>query len=60
MTAIEMAKKSTVLITIFSLLTLASIAVTFNRYILLKDFAIETDEEAFQTYLVEEDYFAEE
>jgi hypothetical protein len=47
-------KKSKVLISIFILIVAASVAATYYRYIVLKDIGYETDEDLFQTSLLEE------
>jgi len=47
-------KKSKIFFIIFSLLVVVSITVTYYRYVILRDFTIITDEEAFNESLLEE------
>ena len=47
-------KKSKIFFTIFFSLIVISFVVTFYRYVILKDFDIFTDEEAFNEALIEE------
>lgn len=49
-----MDRKSKILLTIFICVLLASVAVTFYRYIILEDIVFYTDEEAFAENLLEE------
>ena len=46
-------KKSKTFFSIFFFLVIVSIAVTYYRYVILKDFAVFTDEEAFNLALEE-------
>ena len=47
-------KKSEIFFTVFLLLILFSVAITYYRYVILKDFVVLTDEEAFNESLLEE------